>query len=599
MARKSWLILLLVAVSTVMFGGSARADSALTGWHKGVLVQPANSTDYASSNFQQSMRNVAANGANYVTLVIPLQQTNIYSSDVRTSGDTPTDASLVSGINYIRSLGMNVSITLHDNPQDRQWRAFINPTDRNAWFYNYGLLVNHYGDIGQANGAAELVIGTEMSSLTNPNINSANTAGWNGIIFNARTHFKGLMTYSAQHGGYMGDAKELGFWPALDEIGISAYYGMGNRGASVADMKAKWSQIDANELKQLATTYNKPIIFTEVGYVSGTNSLSDPGSAYSNPGSPDMTDQANAYEALLQYWSGSSYFRGVQFWDWSTNPAAGGSNDTGYTPQGKTAEQVMKRWFSGGGTPATATPAAYTTTSPNGSATVGKSITTPVNVSASQSVTNVIVDLEIYDSTGKQVAQQFMQNQNLTATPTAYQITWTPAQAGQYTVKAGVFTGNWQSNLYWNGSVAAIAAATSTNTPTSSPSPTSSPTPMPSPTPAPTPAPTPSPTPQPAPATTTVNIWWPSNGSAVSGVQPFKALIDGRDLDSYALFWQVDGGQLNPMTNNLTDGAHKQADVDLSSWNWHGPGGQYIVTFVAKDLNGAVINQRSTTITVN
>ncbi len=611
--RSLSVITLSLIFGLIGLGGTASADSALTGWHKGALIQPANNTDFSSSSFQQSIRDLAADGANYVTLVVPLHQSNIYASDVHADGGTPTDQSLVDGIGYIRSLGLHVSISLHDDPPDGQWRAFINPSDRNGWFYNYGQLVNHYGDIGQTNGAEEFVIATEMSSLTNPTINAANTAGWNGIIFTARTHFKGLLTYCAQHGGYMEDDRELGFWPALDEIGISAYYPMGNHGASVSDMQARWGQVDANELRQLAATNSKPIIFSEVGFVSGTNSLPDPGSAYGNPGSADMTDQANAYQALLSYWSGSSYFRGVQFWDWSSNPTAGGPTDNGYTPQHKTAEQVMKQWFSGGGT-ASASPAPtanFVTTSVTGTATVGSAITNTVNVGSSQTVSNVIVDLEIYNSAGLQVAQQYLQNQSLSPTPTAYQISWTPTQPGQYTIKAGVFSANWQAGLYWNGTVATVVAAvppTTTATPppvptpmpTPTPTPTPTPVPVPSPTPAPTPTPTPTPVPVPAPISgQTVNIWWPSNGAAVTGVQPFKALLDNVGLSSYNMYWQVDGGQLNLMTNNLTDGSHKQSDVDLSSWHWQGPGGQYVINFVAKDLSGNVITQRSVTITIN
>jgi hypothetical protein len=584
---KSLLCLLVLVSALVASAAPVHADASLTGWQKGILVQPDTSTDYSSTNFQQSMRNAAADGVNYVSLVIPLSQSNIYSSDVSTDSTTPTNQSLVSGIEFIHSLGMHVALILHDDPNDGQWRAMINPTNRPTWFANYGQILDQYADIAQANNVEEIIIATEMSSLTIPSYSSQNTPGWINMIQNVRTQYSGLLTYGAEHGGYMADDTELGFWNYLDEIGISAYYSMGNSSSTVADMESDWSQVDASELKGLAAEYNKPMIFIEAGYVSGDNALGDPGSAYLDPGNVNLTIQANAYQALLAYWSNSTYMSGVSFWDWSADPNAGGSNDDNYTPQNKPAEQVMKQWFTGHGTSNANQAAAYTITSgsPNAVST-NTSTTSTVNVSSSQPLYGTIVDVEIYNSSGTQIAQQFYQNQNITSTATSYQVTWTPPQDGQYSLKAGIFTANWQSNIDWNNSVATLASTTPAPIITQ---------PLPTPTQPVNTNTNPSPTPT---NSASIDIWWPSNGSSVSGIQPFKALIDGIDQNSYKMYWQVDGGQLNSMTVNNSGGAHQEADVDLSGWNWHGNGGQYVVNFVAKDLNGNIIAQKSTTITI-
>jgi len=98
-----------------------------------------------------------------------------------------------------------------------------------------------------------------------------------------------------------------------------------------------------------------------------------------------------------------------------------------------------------------------------------------------------------------------------------------------------------------------------------------------------------------AEASSPVNVWWPAENSHVTGVQPFKALLQGYDLNSYTMDWQVDGGQLNSMVNNYTDYPHKQADVDLTGWNWKGSG-PYALTFIAKDLSGNIVGQQTSTI---
>jgi len=101
-------------------------------------------------------------------------------------------------------------------------------------------------------------------------------------------------------------------------------------------------------------------------------------------------------------------------------------------------------------------------------------------------------------------------------------------------------------------------------------------------------------TPVQAQASEVINAWWPVNGAHVSGTQPFKAAIPGTDVSQYDMFWQVDGGQLNPMSNNYTDYQHKEATVDVSSWNWHGSG-PYLVNFVAR-RGGTVFANAAVTI---
>src|SRR4051812_5560739 len=47
-----------------------------------------------------------------------------------------------------------------------------------------------------------------------------------------------------------------------------------------------------------------------------------------------------------------------------------------------------------------------------------------------------------------------------------------------------------------------------------------------------------------AEAAESVNNWWPVEGAVVTGVQPFKGDVAGHSVDSYQMFWQVDGGGL-------------------------------------------------------
>ncbi|HEY2231997.1 MAG TPA: glycoside hydrolase family 5 protein [Candidatus Angelobacter sp.] len=102
-------------------------------------------------------------------------------------------------------------------------------------------------------------------------------------------------------------------------------------------------------------------------------------------------------------------------------------------------------------------------------------------------------------------------------------------------------------------------------------------------------------------STAALNIWWPTDGSTQSGIQPFKARLESIPLTCYQMFWAVDGGQHNLMSNNTVGGDHKESSVDLSGWNWRDAGdrfGPFSVNFIAQDSSGALIQQKAITIYV-
>lgn len=93
----------------------------------------------------------------------------------------------------------------------------------------------------------------------------------------------------------------------------------------------------------------------------------------------------------------------------------------------------------------------------------------------------------------------------------------------------------------------------------------------------------------------TIIDWWPTNNAAVTGTQPFKGVLTGYSVVDYSLWWSVDNGTPNLMNTNYADYPHKEASVDVSSWNWH-TNGLYPITYVAKDTAGNELARTSFTI---
>ncbi|RMF76353.1 MAG: hypothetical protein D6744_12415, partial [Planctomycetota bacterium] len=54
-------------------------------------------------------------------------------------------------------------------------------------------------------------------------------------------------------------------------------------------------------------------------------------------------EQRRLYEAFLRAWDGADGLAGVIWWEWTDAP--GGGEDFNYTPRGKPAEKVLRRWF--------------------------------------------------------------------------------------------------------------------------------------------------------------------------------------------------------------------------------------------------------------
>ncbi len=95
-----------------------------------------------------------------------------------------------------------------------------------------------------------------------------------------------------------------------------------------------------------------------------------------------------------------------------------------------------------------------------------------------------------------------------------------------------------------------------------------------------------------------IEVWWPTQDTTISGVNAFQARVPSRTIDQYTMYWRVDGGTLNLMSDSQEGYPHKRSYVDVSSWNWSGTG-YYTVEFVAYDKANAKMATQAVRIKVN
>ncbi len=246
------------------------------------------------------------------------------------------------------SLGMGVILKPHiwiggyDEQQDRSDIGFDTEAEWTRWEESYRRFLLVYARLAAEIDADALVLGTELSSVatTRPQF-------FRALADTVRTVYDGNLTYAANwHDEY----EEIPFWDALDYVGVQAYFPLvDGPNPSLDTLQDRWQQHRA-DLAALHRRTGKPIFFTEIGYRSARSAAEAPWRWPERDGGgvpPDSGLQARCYRAFLSVMRDTPWFAGAVVWKW--HPRASRQDPTAFTPQGKPAERVLYRWFTGTG----------------------------------------------------------------------------------------------------------------------------------------------------------------------------------------------------------------------------------------------------------
>ncbi|MCC7363017.1 MAG: hypothetical protein IT303_01495 [Dehalococcoidia bacterium] len=112
--------------------------------------------------------------------------------------------------------------------------------------------------------------------------------------------------------------------------------------------------------------------------------------------------------------------------------------------------------------PTVTVPAAWSSSATAGTTSVRRGGTVAISAAVrAPAAGTVLVDIEVYDSSGRKVYQRYYDGQSFTAGQSrTFQASWRvplSARTGNYTVKVGVFTAGWGSVLHWNNAAATFS----------------------------------------------------------------------------------------------------------------------------------------------
>ncbi|HEY3018745.1 MAG TPA: hypothetical protein VGJ32_01050 [Solirubrobacteraceae bacterium] len=332
------LTLALIALAALPLA-SAQAAALPADWQKGADFTSWWSDDYAQGTSDQALAALRDTGTTHVAFVTTWYMDAEKSSSIAPDGQkTPSDQAVLHAMATAKSMGMTVELKPHVDVRDGTFRGAIHPADPAAWFASYRAMLDHYADLAQQAGAAMLVVGTELTSMS-----EGRTAEWRQVIADARARFKGQLAFAANQ---LDGAEAAGFWGDLDYIGIDAYMplaGAGDDNPTVQALGNAWYQRGyVDRIQALHAKYGKPVIFTEGGYESRYRTAATPWGGSSGASADEP--QARAYQAMYCVWSQVDWFKGVYWWDWG---AKGASGDDTFTPRGKQAETTMRAWNAG------------------------------------------------------------------------------------------------------------------------------------------------------------------------------------------------------------------------------------------------------------
>jgi len=207
------------------------------------------------------------------------------------------------------------------------------------WFESYTKYISHYAKLAEEMEVDMFCVGTELHGTTQF------TDKWREVIAEVSKLYSGPLTYAATWEEIEQDTVQ--FWNDLDYIGIDVYIPISQvQHPTVEELVQGWQEPLAR-IERLVETWDKPVIFTEIGLPSTEGAITTIPEEWDETKPVDLQTQANFYESVFQVFTGKSWWHGVFWWDWWPMHLQGGPFDNGWTARGKPAEDVLRHYFGG------------------------------------------------------------------------------------------------------------------------------------------------------------------------------------------------------------------------------------------------------------
>uniref|UniRef100_UPI00359469EA glycoside hydrolase family 113 n=1 Tax=Aquiflexum sp. TaxID=1872584 RepID=UPI00359469EA len=210
----------------------------------------------------------------------------------------------------------------------------LSEEDWKTWFGQYAEFILYYAVYAEEHKIPILCIGTELE------MTSERERDWRNLITEIRKVYGGELTYAANFTEY----EQVKFWDVLDYIGIQAYFPLADKiNPDLQTLKNSWGK-KIKEIEKVQKKFNKPVIFTEIGYCNTVDAAIEPWIWPNERNEVALSEevQAMCYQAFFETVWKKDWLAGAYFWKWYPQPR---DRDPDFTPQKKKAQEVMKRFY--------------------------------------------------------------------------------------------------------------------------------------------------------------------------------------------------------------------------------------------------------------
>lgn len=301
---------------------------------------------YGSPAYARTLEECVSNGATWVAITPFGRVNDLTGKGVDPSFERPfvqNREDVRRAIRMAHARGLSVMLVPHLWVESGEWRAKIDPgTDAgwDAWAKSYGAFVKAWAEVAESAHADLFSAGVELRSwVTTPRAPS-----FIALVRELRGIYKGPITYSAN----WDDVDTTLVLGELDVIGVNAFYPLADKDGAPFETLLEGGQRVAAKVKDLADTWSKPVLFTEIGYTTRRDPAIRP---WEWPDAMkdvlvDEAAQADAYRALLAPLLDEPRFMGFFVWRVYADPDdVSQEAEWGFSPRGKLAELVMRDAF--------------------------------------------------------------------------------------------------------------------------------------------------------------------------------------------------------------------------------------------------------------
>ncbi|KAA3660779.1 MAG: hypothetical protein DWQ10_05955 [Calditrichaeota bacterium] len=249
------------------------------------------------------------------------------------------DESLIIASQYARNAGMKIMLKPHIWVSWESWPGAIDfQTEKevNRFFDAYEAIIIHYAILAQMQKYESLCIGVELVKMT-----TKYEKKWRRIIENVRKVYAGQLIYAANWGK---EFENIAFWDALDAIGLNFYYPLSPGATFDDDDVLKHLTATMQTVKRIKNKFNRPVYLTEIGFASRPKSWQDPHKD-GHKQDVDLGAQASCYKTVFPFLLNSKIFTGIFIWKWPSSLDVGGTMHSGFTPNGKPSEDIIKEIY--------------------------------------------------------------------------------------------------------------------------------------------------------------------------------------------------------------------------------------------------------------